>query len=99
MRTHRIGSLTLGSILVLFGFLFFISIFYSELSYETIFRLWPLTLILLGFETLLGSFKYETFTYDFGAICMMLLIGFLTLSMAYADLFIRWAQNHPGFCI
>lgn len=79
MRIHRIGTITLGSILILFGGLFFCRIFIPGLTYEAVFRLWPLILILFGAETLYCSNKYESFSYDFGAVCMALLPGFLTV--------------------
>lgn len=99
MRIHRVGSITLGSILILFGSLFFCRIFIPGLSYEAVFRLWPVILILLGLETLYCNQKYEEFHYDFGAVCMMLLIGFMTVCLAYSDLFFQWAGTYPGISI
>lgn len=90
MRIHRVGTITLGSILIIFGSLFFCHIFFPALTYETVFHLWPLILVLLGAETLYCSRKYEDFRYDFGAICMVLLVGFMTVCMALSDLVLRW---------
>ncbi len=39
MRTHRVGSLTLGVMLITFGILFLLSSFTLNLSYEFIFKL------------------------------------------------------------
>lgn len=97
MKLHRVGSITLGCILIGFGSLFLCHIFFPALRYEFVFRLWPLILIFLGAETLFCSKKYEQFRYDFGAVCMMILLGFLTVCMAYADLLFQWASAHPGF--
>ena len=97
MRTHRVGTVTLGSILILFGSLFLCHIFLPWITYETVFRLWPLILILLGFETLYCSRKYEDFSYDFGAVTMTILVGLVAVCMAYADLLIQWSGTHIGF--
>ena len=41
VRTHRVGSITLGSALVLFGILFLVHLFVPVLTYEIIFHIWP----------------------------------------------------------
>ena len=38
VRTHRVGSITLGSALVLFGILFLVHLFVPVLTYEIIFH-------------------------------------------------------------
>lgn len=91
MKIHRIGTITLGGILILYGSLFFCRIFIPSLTYEAVFRLWPLILIAYGAETLYCNGKYENFSYDFGAVCMTLLLGFMTVCMAYTDLVFQWS--------
>ena len=39
VRTHRVGSITLGSALVLFGILFLVHLFVPVLTYEIIFHI------------------------------------------------------------
>ena len=56
MRQRRIGTITLGISLVVFGILFLIHIFGGVLNYMLIFHLWPLILIVLGGEILYYSF-------------------------------------------
>ncbi len=53
VRTHRVGSITLGSTLVLFGILFLVHLFVPVLTYEIIFHIWPCIFLLLGIEILL----------------------------------------------
>ena len=48
MATRRIGSLTLGGSLVVFGILFLVHTFWDGLSYGLILRFWPLLLISLA---------------------------------------------------
>ena len=57
VRTHRVGSITLGSALVLFGILFLVHLFVPVLTYEIIFHIWPCIFILLGIEILLANRK------------------------------------------
>ena len=52
MRERRIGTITMGVCLVVFGVLFLVLIFGGFLNYELIFHLWPLILIGLGMEIL-----------------------------------------------
>ena len=70
MRERRIGTITMGVCLVVFGVLFLVHIFGGFLNYELIFHLWPLILIGLGMEilfyTCIASGKAEK--YDFAAI-------------------------------
>lgn len=92
MKIHRVGTMTLGCILILFGGLFLIHLFVPGLTYETVFRMWPVILIMLGAETLYCCRRCEEFHYDFGAVLMALLIGFLTVCMAASDLMLQWMR-------
>lgn len=86
MATRRIGSVTLGGFLVVFGILFLVHTFWDGLSYGLILRLWPLLLISLGAETLLSLRQSETkWVYDKGAIVMMILLGLFAMMMAAAQ--------------
>ena len=42
MKERRIGTFTLGAMLVVYGILFVINIFTDKLNYATIFRFWPI---------------------------------------------------------
>ena len=55
MRTHKVGTFTLGCTLVLFGVLFLVHLFGGVLTYSFIFRLWPVVFLLLGGEVLLST--------------------------------------------
>lgn len=84
MKTHRVGTITLGIMLVLFGILFLVHMVIPMLPYHFIFRLWPVILIVLGGEVLLANAKGEhvTFIYDKGAIFLIIIISFFSMSMA-----------------
>lgn len=87
MRTHRVGTVTLGLSLIVFGTLFLLRMLLPVISYEIIYKLWPITLIGLGAEVLLANLKLEkeAFIYDKGAIFLMILICFFSMTMAAFD--------------
>lgn len=92
-RTHRVGTLTSGSMLILFGTLFLIHIFVPALQYRFIFRLWPLIFIFLGIEILIGNFRSErlqkeetvNFIYDKSAIILTFCLTFFSMLIAAVD--------------
>ena len=69
IRTHRVGTVTFGLILVVMGALFLLRMIFPALDYELIFRLWPLIFISLGIEVLASSRRAEEkLVYDGAAI-------------------------------
>lgn len=84
MRTHRVGTITLGLILIVFGTLFLVHMVVPTFGYKVIYKLWPIMLITLGMEILLTNKKVEQdkFIYDKGAIFLMILICFFSMTMA-----------------
>ncbi|MBR1391164.1 MAG: hypothetical protein IJ567_06960 [Lachnospiraceae bacterium] len=86
LHTHRVGTLTLGSSLILGGILFLAHIFVPIVTYRWIFHAWPCILILLGIEILLANRREnQEFVYDKGAVCLMILLTFFSMVMAAAD--------------
>ncbi len=59
MRTRRVGSITCGILMIFFGILFMVHMFYPPLSLEIIMKLWPLILIALGGELIASNMKRE----------------------------------------
>lgn len=55
IRIHRVGSVTFGIVLVITGVIFLMQQFIPNVDYSMIFRFWPVILIGLGIEVLLGS--------------------------------------------
>lgn len=97
LRTRRVGSVTFGLTLILFGVLFLVHIAAPFLNYRIIFELWPVTLILLGVEILVENHGSKTgqyqFTYDFAAILMLLLVLLFAMVMAAIDISMACSQN------
>lgn len=96
MKTRRIGTLTLGGGLVIFGGLFLAHLFFEKLDYMWIFRLWPLLFISLGLETLLGHTK-EEWRYDKGAILLMFCLTGFAMVMALADFLLQAGLTYGHF--
>lgn len=92
-RTHRVGTVTCGLVLVLYGVLFLLRMAVPALNYEIIFDLWPVTLIILGVEILLSSMgknqEKQKFVYDFPAVLIIIMMLFFAMIMAVMDFAIR----------
>lgn len=98
MRQRRIGTITLGVSLVLFGILFMIRIFGGILNYTLIFHLWPLILVALGMEILYYNClaPEKAGTYDFAAIIILIMIVFLQCAWLALTWCLRICQKHLG---
>ncbi|MCM1046908.1 MAG: DUF5668 domain-containing protein [Clostridiales bacterium] len=88
-RTHRVGTITCGLVLIMYGVLFLLRMALPMLNYEIIFRLWPVILILLGVEILAcsigGKNEEKKFIYDFPAVLIIIMMLFIAMVMAVAD--------------
>lgn len=87
MKTHRVGTLTLGVSLVIIGVLFLLHIVFPGISYTLIFRLWPVILIALGAEVLFANFRTNkiSFHFDFGSVILLMILIFFAMGMAFID--------------
>ncbi|MGN0153303.1 MAG: LiaF transmembrane domain-containing protein [Lachnospiraceae bacterium] len=87
MKTHKVGTITFGSILILLGILLILHLFLPALSYTAILNFWPVTLILLGLEILVSNFRSEktAFVYDGWSIFFLFMTLGFTMCMAILD--------------
>lgn len=92
MKQRRVGTVTLGAILVLYGIVFLLHSFIEGMSYYLIFRLWPIIFVALGIEVLISSirFKEQEFKYDFAAIIIICILIVFAMGMAGLD----WMYVH-----
>lgn len=86
---RRVGTFTLGLTLLVFGILFGLHLFFPALDYLTVFRFWPVVLIILGCEILYSCIvkKSVSFRYDFAAVLMICLLMVFAMGMACIDLY------------
>lgn len=96
IRTRRVGSVTFGLTLIVFGVLFLVHMAAPSLNYEMIFNCWPVVFILLGVEILVENRKSNAagykFVYDFPAILMMAMMLFFAMMMAVVDSAVRYQE-------
>jgi uncharacterized membrane protein HdeD (DUF308 family) len=87
-ENRRIGTLTAGISLVVFGVLFLLHLFIPAITYSLISSLWPIVLILLGIEMVLAYLmnKEEKMHYDFGSVVLVFLLTFFSVCMAVAQI-------------
>lgn len=97
VRTRRVGSVTFGLTLILFGVLFLIHIAAPSLHYELIFQFWPVVFVLLGIEILVENHRSNAgrckFVYDFPAILMLAIMMLFAMVMAAAEFSMRYYQR------
>ena len=91
-RVHRVGTITTGLSMMLFGILFLLHSFGKMISYEIIFQLWPIMLIGLGIELLLANMIKRKFIYDKGAIILLFVMMFFVIGMAITDVFFNYMK-------
>ena len=95
MRTRRVGSITCGILMIFFGILFMVHMFYPALSLEVIMKLWPLVLIGLGGELIASNIRKEdeeeVLKYDKGAIFLIFLFTGFAIVMGFIEYFMNYA--------
>ncbi len=91
MAIRRVGTVTLGIVLVVFGLIFISRMFITGLSYQFILNLWPVILIMLGIETLIYAFRFkeEKIHYDVGAFIIIFLMSIFSIVMASFEFIIE----------
>lgn len=93
-RTHRVGTITLGGMLVVFGMLFLLRIFITSITFDIIFKLWPIIFIFLGLEILIANFtqKEEKLVYDKTAFALIIILSFFAMGMAITEFCMEYAK-------
>lgn len=96
MRTHRVGTLTFGGMLIVFGILFLLRIFITTITFDIIFKLWPVIFIFLGLEILIANCiqKDGNLIYDKTAFALIILLSFFAMGMAITEFCMEYAGAH-----
>ena len=92
IRVHRVGTITTGLSMIIFGVLFLLHGFGYMISYEMIFQLWPMILIGLGIELLLSNMIRRKFVYDKGAIVLLFVMTLFVIGMAVVDMCFEYME-------
>jgi UDP-N-acetylmuramyl pentapeptide phosphotransferase/UDP-N-acetylglucosamine-1-phosphate transferase len=100
-RTHRVGTFTLGGMLITFGIIFLLRIFIATISFGIIFRLWPIIFIFLGIEILIANFnqKEDKLVYDKTAFALIIILSFFAMGMSMVEFVmeqVNRGMNMPG---
>lgn len=87
MKQRRVGTITLGGVLILYGVMFLLHIFIEGISYYLIFRMWPVIFLALGIEVLAAAIRWKDsqFKYDFAAIIVICILLLFAMVMAEVD--------------
>lgn len=88
-RTHRVGTITTGLCMVIFGVLLLLHTMFDIVEYQMIFSLWPMILIGLGMEMLLSNCFAKQMVYDKGSVVLLILMAFFAIGMAVAEVCIE----------
>lgn len=83
-KNRRVGTLTAGIILVIFGVLFLLRLIFPNINYLIIISLWPLILIFLGIEIIAAYIinEEEKIKYDTGAVILTIILSLFAMGMA-----------------
>jgi hypothetical protein len=89
-KGRRVGTLTAGIVLVIFGTMFLLNMMFPNINYYLIVSLWPIILVLLGIEIIVGYIinNEEKMKYDAGAIILVILLSVFSMGMAGAQFII-----------
>lgn len=95
LKGRRVGTLTAGTVLIIFGILFLLRLVFPAINFSIIASLWPIILILLGVEILISYRvnKEEKIKYDTGAIFLVIVLSFFSMGMALVELAIKYQIN------
>lgn len=102
LKGRRVGTLTAGIVLVIFGILFLLRLGFPNINISMIVSLWPLILVLLGIEIIAAYAinKEEKMRYDTGAIFLIIILSFFAMGMAGTEFVINHlTQFRDGFYI
>ena len=95
MRTHKVGTFTLGCTLILFGVLFLVHLFGGVLTYSFIFRLWPVVCSSCWAAKCFSTLPKtgQKFSFDGASIVLLVIMLLFAMCMAGADTFFQ-ALDH-----
>lgn len=98
LSTRRVGTVTCGMALIVFGALFLLRTVFPMVNLLFVFRLWPCIFIMLGIEILIGNFKHaSSIVYDKGGVFLLLLLMLFAMVMGMIDEWMLHLPEHAGW--
>ena len=99
IRIRRLGAVTFGIVLIGTGVTMLVNAIFPALNLALAFRFWPVVLVILGIEVLIGSqyksteiirpdgqiIEQNKVIYDIPALIMMAITLFVTFMLAWAE--------------
>lgn len=97
-KGRRVGTLTAGIVLVVFGIMFLLRLVTSNINILLIASLWPLILISVGIEIIAAYIinSKERIQYDFSAIILVIILAFFAMGMGGTEFIITHLPDFRG---
>ena len=91
IKNRRVGTLTAGACMIIFGLLFLLRLAIPALTLRLIVSFWPLVLIFLGIEIIIAYVRNKEgqIRYDFGSVVLIIVLAVFTACMAVAQMAIE----------
>lgn len=98
LKGRRVGTLTAGIVLVMFGIMFLLRLVTSNINILLIASLWPIILVSVGIEIIVAYIinKEEKMQYDFSAIILVIMLAFFAMGMGVAEFIITNLSQFKG---
>ena len=98
LKGRRVGTLTAGIALVMFGVMFLFRSFINSINILQIASLWPLILVSVGIEIIVAYIinKEEKMQYDFSAIILVAILVLFAMGMGGAEFIITNLSQFKG---
>ena len=98
IKGRRVGTLTAGIVLVMFGIMFLLRLVTSNINILLIASLWPLILVSVGIEIIVAYIinKEEKMQYDFSAIILVIILAFFAMGMGGVEFIITHLPEFKG---
>ena len=95
MRTHKVGTITLGMTLIICGIVFLLQMVIPVMTFSMVCRFWPLIFIILGLEILISNWrdKEGTFVYDKGSIFLTFLVTGFAMILGLISQIVTYASQ------
>lgn len=92
---HRVGGITLGLTLIVFGALYLVSLVWEKIPIRLVMQLWPCVLILLGVEILAANTKWkDSFRIDGAAVVMTAFLLLFAMALGGASMCLEYFPSN-----